>query len=384
MVSLNSLLIQPNNITNPPPPPKRFPSWFRAKVQAALTETWTMALPPLQPISPAHHVARILEAELGGGGGGNDDSSSSSSPPLSQYVFVDFCAGGGGPTPTIERYLNEGVIEDGSWGGGGAGGSGSGRQRRLSSSGGRRDEHKNPPARQRRSFVSEQQQPKKAPVHFVLTDLHPHIPNYARAASLSPNMHYAPRPVDAADAPADLLATVEPPLPPPPPPPRPSSSSSSASHNPFSSLALPKTFRTFCLAFHHFPDALASRILHNTITTSSGFAIIELQDRSLGSFISVCLLGVAVMVFSPLFAWRWRSPGTWFWCWVIPVLPFVLVWDGWMSSVRTRTVDEVQDLMRTCGVDSEEVAKWRVRSGRVTHLPPWADVNWIIATKDED
>lgn len=120
------------------------------------------------------------------------------------------------------------------------------------------------------------------------------------------------------------------------------------------------------------------------MTTSSGFAIIELQDRHLTSFLAVCLLGLGVLVFAPLFAWRWRSFGTLFWSWVIPVLPFVLVWDGWMSSVRTRTVDEVQNMMKTCGVDSNEVAKWRVRSGRVTHLPPWAEINWIIATKDED
>lgn len=342
-----------------------------------------MALPPLQPISPAAHVSRILEAELGSG----DDDQDGQQQQLSQYVFVDFCAGGGGPTPTIERYLNGGVLEDASWGGGSVRpGSGAGaehdnntatRQRRrtmtttMTTSSGNDNKDDD-------SSTAKQQQP----VHFVLTDLHPHIPNWARAASLSPNVHYVPRPVDAADAPADLLSTVEPPLPQPPPPPPPSSSAPSS--NPFSSLALPKTFRTFYLSFHHFPDALASRILHNTMTTSSGFAIIELQDRHLTSFLAVCLLGLGVLVFAPLFAWRWRSFGTLFWSWVIPVLPFVLVWDGWMSSVRTRTVDEVQNMMKTCGVDSNEVAKWRVRSGRVTHLPPWAEINWIIATKDED
>lgn len=336
-------------------------------MQAALTETWVMAMPPLQPISPANHVSRILEAELG-------------EAQLSDYVFVDFCAGGGGPTPSIERYLNEGVLEDGSWGGqrwlaGTSGGGSSGGGGGEAKTNGVTATAATTTTKQRRTTTansSPQQRKRTQPVHFVLTDLHPHIPNWAHAASLSPNMHYAPQSVDAADAPPNLLETIEPPL---SPSHSPSSSSASSTPN--------KTFRTFHLSFHHFPDALASRILHNTMTTSSGFAIIELQDRHLSSFLSVCLLGLGVFVFSPLFAWRWRSFGTLFWCWVIPVLPFVLVWDGWMSSVRSRTVDEVQDMMRTCGVAKDEVAKWRVRSGRVTHLPPWAEVHWIIATKDE-
>lgn len=330
-----------------------------------------MAMPPLQPVSPANHVSRILEAEVG-------------EARLSEYVFVDFCAGGGGPTPSIERYLNEGVLEDGSWGGqrwvGGGDSDKTVTTVTTNGNGTMTKQEKSSAAKPNGAKASSSPPPtplrkkRSRPVHFVLTDLHPHIPNWARAASQSPNMHYAPHPVDAADAPPDLLSTIEPPLSPS------RSSSSSSTRNNSSS---PKTFRTFHLSFHHFPDPLASRILHNTMTTSSGFAIIELQDRHLSSFLSVCLLGLGVMLFSPMFAWRWRSPGTLFWSWVIPVLPFVLVWDGWMSSVRSRTLDEVQDMMNTCGVAADEVAKWRVRSGRVTHLPPWAEVHWIIATKYE-
>lgn len=304
-----------------------------------------MAMPPLQPISPANHVSRILEAELG-------------SSSLSDYVFVDFCAGGGGPTPSLERYINDGVMEDGRWGG----------QRWVGANGATRNRKRNPspspspPPPAARGGTSRTDK-RTHPVHFVLTDLFPHISNWAHAASLSPNLHYAPQSVDAANAPADLLSTVKPPLPP--------------------ATSPRKTFRTFNLAFHHFPDPLASAILHNTLTTSSGFAIFELQDRYFTSFLAVCLLGVGVMVFSPLFAWRWRSFGLVFWSWVIPVLPFVLVWDGWMSSIRTRTPEEIKKMMGTCGVDKDEVAKWRLRSGRVTHLPPFAELNWVIATKDE-
>lgn len=258
-------------------------------------------------MSPARIVSRLLEAHLGGS--------------LSDHVFIDFCAGGGGPTPSIERYINK--------------------------------------------DISKNRRTPWPPVQFVLTDLHPHIENWTRAAARSPNIHFSPSQIDASAAPPDLLTNHL---------------NSTALNNSEGKVAK-KQFRLFNLAFHHFDDPLARRILANTLQTSDGFAIFELQDRSLRAFLSCCLLGVGVLLSAPLFAWRWRSFGTLFWCWVIPVLPFVLVYDGWVSSLRTRTPDEVEALMRTCGVDEKEVDKWELRSGRECHLPPVADLNWIICTK---
>ncbi|KAJ4393634.1 hypothetical protein N0V93_002847 [Gnomoniopsis smithogilvyi] len=323
-----------------------FHPWFRAKVQAALTETWKMQLPLVQRLgSPASIVAKILADELG--------------EHVSDYVFVDYCAGGGGPTPFIERYLNSpSNKQDGH-------GEADAAATTTTTTNGHTAGANGIVTRSKRKTNGEGDGGlQRKPVHFVLTDLHPHIPNWSLAAADSPQIHYAPRSIDASASPPDLLSTVEPPLPP---------SSSPA-----------KTFRTFNLAFHHLPTPLASSVLADTLSTSSGFAIFELQDRHLKSFLAVCLLGLGVLAFAPYFAWRWRSPGTLFWCWVVPVLPFVLVWDGWMSSVRTRTVEEITEMMASCGAESELVKKWEVRSGRLTHLPPFAEVNWIVATKLEN
>lgn len=311
-----------------------------------------MQLPLVQRLgSPASIVAKILADELG--------------DHVSDYVFVDYCAGGGGPTTFIERYLNslrntqDGDVNATTTGHGGA---------KAHSVNGVVTRSKSNPNGNSNGPTSPKaaSAPQSQPIHFVLTDLHPHIPNWSLAAAASPQIHYAPRSVDASASPPDLLSTVEPPLPP------------STTSSP------PRTFRTFNLAFHHLPTPLATSVLADTLTTSSGFAIIELQDRHLQSFLAVCLLGLGVMAFAPYFAWRWRSPGTLFWCWVVPVLPFVLVWDGWMSSVRTRTVDEITEMMANCGAEQEVVKRWELRSGRVTHLPPFAEVNWIIATKSDE
>lgn len=78
------------------------------------------------------------------------------------------------------------------------------------------------------------------------------------------------------------------------------------------------------------------------------------------------------------------SPATTlFFTYVIPVLPFVLVFDGWMSALRTRTPDEVEALLRTCGAagGEEEVARWEVRSGKARFMWPVGHLNWIICVR---
>ncbi len=38
----------------------------------------------------------------------------------------------------------------------------------------------------------------------------------------------------------------------------------------------------------------------------------------------------------------------------MPIIPFVLVFDGFVSALRTRTPQEVEVLLRTCGAEGTE------------------------------
>jgi hypothetical protein len=70
-----------------------------------------------------------------------------------------------------------------------------------------------------------------------------------------------------------------------------------------------------------------------------------------------------------------------FFTYVIPIIPFVLVFDGWVSSLRTRTPKEVEALLRTCGADKDDISRWEVRSGRDMHLWPTGYLTWIVCEK---
>lgn len=171
------------------------------------------------------------------------------------------------------------------------------------------------------------------------------------AARGSPHLTYVPTPVDAAAAPRELIQRGE--------------------------AGGKGVFRLFNLAFHHFDDVLARAILKNTVETSDGFGIFELQSRTLSSFVSCMLFGLFILLIAPLLYW-W-SPPILFFVYVVPVVPFVLVFDGLISSLRTRTADEVEVLLRTCGAGDR--ADWLVRSGSETFLWPCGHLTWIICTK---
>ncbi|KAK3945679.1 hypothetical protein QBC46DRAFT_302907 [Diplogelasinospora grovesii] len=322
-----------------------FPAMFRARVQAALTIAWTFKVPGLQKTSPARMVASLLSSNLGSS--------------VRDYVFIDFCAGGGGPTPSIEKHLNQSLDS-----------SSSAISRPSSSS------STGPKGPSYAAIVAEgpavtngtngssapnghSTTTSDQPVRFVLTDLHPHVEDWQKAASASPNLSYIPDSVDAANAPADLVGRYK--------------------------RDGKKVFRLFNLAFHHFDDPLARAILKNTVETSDGFGIFELQERNFSSFLTCCAFGLGIMLVAPYYAWVWRSPMTLFFTYIVPILPFVLVFDGWMSALRTRTPDEVEVLLRTCGAGTpEEISKhWEVRSGKSMFLWPFGYLNWIIVLRKQ-
>ncbi|KAI9827467.1 MAG: hypothetical protein M1832_004817 [Thelocarpon impressellum] len=184
---------------------------------------------------------------------------------------------------------------------------------------------------------------------FVLTDLFPHTEAWAEAAAKSDNLDYVPEPVDATRAPADLLRGR-------------------------SSEGGSKVFRMFNLSFHHFDDPLAREILVDTIRTSDGFGIFELQDRTLLSFVAITLIFPLLLLVSPFYFWR--SPGHLFFTYVIPVIPLVLILDGWVSCLRTRTAGEVKALLEGQGVEG-----WAFGDGEETHTWPMGKLSYIVGVK---
>lgn len=108
-------------------------------MQDALTLAWINKFPILQTNAPCDIAARTLLAVL--------------KNRISNYVYVDFASGAGGPTPFIEKQLNAQLRRDG-----------------------------------------------KQEVDFVLSDISPHVQAWKQACKRSDNLHYIPASVDASAA----------------------------------------------------------------------------------------------------------------------------------------------------------------------------------------
>lgn len=107
-------------------------------------------------------------------------------------------------------------------------------------------------------------------------------------------------------------------------------------------------------------------------------SIFELQSRNLASLFMVSLLWPLAMLIAPIYFWR--KPLHLFFTYLVPLVPFVWVFDGYISSLRTRTVEEVEDLMRRA-VGDDELKNWNIRSGEEVHTVAIGKLYWMIATK---
>lgn len=219
--------------------------------------------------------------------------------------------------------------------------------------------------------------PATSDVAFVLTDLAPHPAAWHPLCASRPSLHYVAAPVDAAAAPD--------------------------SHALLAGLGLPtdrRILRTFHLSFHHFPDALAVAILRDTFRTADAVAIVELIERSAASLLMEALMVVPMAVLTPWWACVGAGPGDagrgwgvgggvdWvllFFTYVLPIVPFVVVFDGWMSSLRARTPGEVMALVerakREPGTEAGLGEDWEWESGRECHTWPIGYTTYVVGRK---
>lgn len=258
---------------------------------------------------------------------------------------MDFCAGAGGPTPAIEAEVN-------------------GLLRRM----------KSKPTKLGGGLANggTHHEEKETGVDFVLTDIHPHLTAWRCASARSPRLRYVAKSVDAADAPRDLLDWVV--------EGEATTGAGGGGAGGGSGSRRKKIFRLFNLAFHHFDDELAREILRNTLETSEGFAIFELQGRDVGNLVTVLL--IAPLLWLGSWYWFWGQWGHLFWTYVVPVVPIVTVYDGLVSCLRTRRDHEVLKLVNEAAKAGGGLNGWKFEAGGETHTWPIGSMQYLIGVKD--
>ena len=100
--------------------------------------------------------------------------------------------------------------------------------------------------------------------------------------------------------------------------------------------------RTMFSAFHHFPPALAERVLRNLTSKGDEIFIAEVTQRSVRA--------LSFMLFAPLVVWL-ATPfikpfrlSRMVFTYLVPIIPFVVCFDGIVSCLRTYTPNELREL----------------------------------------
>jgi hypothetical protein len=170
----------------------------------------------------------------------------------------------------------------------------------------------------------------------VMTDLYPSEASLARVADNSDGTVSAhPEPVDAMAVPASLSGC-----------------------------------RTLFNAFHHFRPDDARAILQDAVNSREPIGVFEVVERS-----AVAIIGMLFAPIMVLFAVPFLRPFDWRWLlftYLIPIIPFFVMFDGIVSCLRVYSVPELDELVAALDVKDYAFETGQVKIGKqpvhVTYL----------------
>jgi hypothetical protein len=123
-------------------------------------------------------------------------------------------------------------------------------------------------------------------------------------------------------------------------------------------------FRTIFSSFHHFDPDEARRVLGNAVEGKQGIGIFEAARRAPRTMLTICFVPVIALFLAPsIRPFRWSRL---FWTYLLPVVPFVLWYDGIVSCLRAYSHRELQAMMRDIATDDYE---WYVGDEQSGWLP---------------
>jgi hypothetical protein len=169
-------------------------------------------------------------------------------------------------------------------------------------------------------------------LEVILTDRFPNLDALESTSGPGAEVTYLTIPIDAADVPMDL-----------------------------------EGFRTLFTSFHHFRPAAAKAILTNAVNNNEGVGVFEYTERNW------LIWGLPTLLI-PLFVWlctpfmrpfRWRRL---LWTYLVPIVPIVALWDGFVSNLRTYSVGELNDLIEQVADDRYEWQVGKRRSLGLSHV----------------
>lgn len=103
-----------------------------------------------------------------------------------------------------------------------------------------------------------------------------------------------------------------------------------------------KGFRTLFTSFHHFNTSEAMSILADAVKNSEGIAVFEITKCDVVHVLRELFLPLLVLSLTPFIRpFKWKRI---IWTYVIPIMPFFILFNGMISNLKTYTISELHQL----------------------------------------
>jgi len=105
--------------------------------------------------------------------------------------------------------------------------------------------------------------------------------------------------------------------------------------------------RTIFTSFHHFSPAEGAALLRDTVTARQPIGIFEVTRRSPSAIALMFPWALLAFFYTPMIRpFRWSRL---LWTYLLPVIPFVLLFDGIVSCLRSYRPEELLEIARKSG-----------------------------------
>ena len=140
-------------------------------------------------------------------------------------------------------------------------------------------------------------------------------------------------------------------------------------------------FRTIFTSFHHLPPQEALAVLQNAVNARQGIGVFDAARRQPLTILLTTLVLLGGFLTAPFI--RPFRLSRLFWTYLIPVIPFVLFFDGVISCLRAYSKDELAELVSKVKADDYvwEIGKEPGGLAPVTFLIGYPEPVFIAAKK---
>lgn len=137
--------------------------------------------------------------------------------------------------------------------------------------------------------------------------------------------------------------------------------------------------KMFVNSFHHFSREQVKEILKNTLGQGKEVLVLEYCRKTPDSLLSMLFGAILSLIFFPFVVEKKYILPSFIFCFLVPIIPLMLVWDGVVSCLRTHSVSSLRQILMELKLENVSIEK---KTKRSLLYPSGVDSYWFKISKN--